>query len=580
MKSGFDTRFLAQLKKERKWLTLGLLCVFAVALLDLAPAGFIRWAVDAISTNNRKQVATMCLAIVGLYTFKYWFTRGQTFFLLGVSHRLTANLRIEIFRKLQSLPIAYFNAARTGAIQSVITNDVAVVQSGVPLVKDFISAPIRAIGGLILLFALNWRLALISLATVPIVAAIIVMNSRKVRAAQEGVQKSIAEMTANMQESLSAVRVIRAFSAEKSQQSEFERAVDDTYNRNMRVVGRMASLKPLVELIGAVAMAIVFYIGGMAVSNGQMTTGSLFSFVYLLDVIKNGATGIGNIGNVYAQVMAATDHIYQQVLDIESDVTDDANAITIEQTRGRIEFKNVSFTYPDGTPALHNVSFAIEPGGSVALVGRSGAGKSTIADLLLRFYDPTEGVITFDDVDIRRLDSGWLRRQIGVVPQQTFLFAATIKDNIKLGKPTATDEEVISAACSAHVDEFVKEMPDGYDTMLGERGVRLSGGQMQRIAIARALLIKPSLMLLDEATSALDAMSEQIVQVALDELMHERTTLLIAHRLTTAARAGKIIVLSRGRIVEQGSHSGLMAESGTYAGMYRAFSAGLFDGNL
>lgn len=580
MKTGFDTRFLDKLRRQKRSLLLGLLCVFVVALLDLAPAAFIKWAIDAISNKNTYQVGMMCLFVIGIYFSKYWFSRGQTYYLSDVAQRVTADLREQLFNKLHALPVAYFNEKRTGAIQSVITNDVATIQSGVPLVRDFISAPIKTIGGLILLFFLNWKLALISLVAVPPVALLINRNSRQVRKYQEAVQQSLSDMTAMMQESLSAIRVVKAFAAEERQQKNFETAVEDTYRNNMQVVGRVATLKPRIEVVGALAVAAIIYIGARLVYNNEMTAGALISFIYLLDQIKNGATGIANISNIYAQVLAATDHVYTQVLDVQSDMQDDEHAISLPSVKGAVEFQNVNFTYPDGTPALHNISFAIQPGTSTALVGRSGAGKSTIADLLLRFYDPTSGTITLDGVDIRRLDSKWLRSQIGVVQQQTLLFASTIRENIKFGKPEATDEEVKTAACLAHAHEFIQGTPEGYDTTLGERGVRLSGGEMQRIAIARALLINPTIMLLDEATSALDAVSEQKVQEALDEILSKRTTLLIAHRLTTAARANQIIVLSAGRIVEKGSHNELMAANGTYAGMYRAFNAGLFDGSL
>lgn len=571
---------MALLKDQRGTLTLGLVCVLGGALLDLAPAAFIKWAVDAIADKNTYQAGMMAIFVVALYSVKYFFTRGQMVFLSQAAHRITANLRKQLFAKLQSLPIAYFNTARTGAIQSVITNDVSVVQTGVPMVKDVMSSPIRAIGGLALLFYLNWQLALISLVAVPFVALAIVKTSRRVRQSQKEVQENLSDMTATIQESLNAVRVVRAFSAEEGQLQHFSQDIEATYASNMHVVHRMAALKPLVEVIGAGAIALIIYLGANYVYSGVMTAGDLFSFVYLLDVIKTGATGIGNIGSVYGQVVAATDHIYKEVFDVQTDVPDDEDALTIESVKGSVEFHDVSFNYPDGTPALHNVSFVMEPGECVALVGRSGAGKSTIADLLLRFYDPTEGSITFDGIDLRRLDSQWLRRQIGVVPQQTMLFAGSIEDNIRFGKPTATLDEVRAAAWSAHADEFVSEMPEGYQTKVGEKGIRLSGGEMQRIAIARALLIDPKVMLLDEATSALDAISEQHVQNALDDVTVGRATLLIAHRLSTASRADKIIVLSRGEIVEQGSHSYLNEINGTYAGMYRAFSAGLFDGNL
>lgn len=571
---------MALLKEQRGTLILGLVCVLGGALLDLAPAAFIKWAVDAIADGNTYQAGMMAIWIVTLYSVKYFFTRGQMLFLNMAAHRVTANLRLQLFRKLQSLPIAYFNTARTGAIQSVITNDVAVIQTGVPLVKDVMSAPVRLMGGVFLLLYLNWRLALISVAILPIIAFAIVRTSKRVRQSQKEVQENLSDMTATMQESLNAVRIVRAFSAEERQSSRFANDIEATYHSNMKVVNRMASLKPLIEVIGACAIAVIMYLGARFVAAGNMTAGDLFSFVYLLDVIKNGATGIGNISSVYSQVAAATDHIYKEVFDVETDVPDDEDAQTIESPSGRIVFDNVSFSYPDGTPALHNVSFVIEPGETVALVGRSGAGKSTIADLLLRFYDPTEGSITFDGVDLRRLDSKWLRKQVGVVPQQTLLFSGSLLDNIRFGKPEATSDEVRAAAYASHADEFISEMPDGYHTFVGEKGVRLSGGEMQRIAIARALIIDPRIMLLDEATSALDSISEKHVQTALEDVTKDRATLLIAHRLSTAANADRIIVLSRGKIVEQGSHSQLFEMNGTYAGMYRAFSAGLIDGTL
>jgi subfamily B ATP-binding cassette protein MsbA len=299
-----------------------------------------------------------------------------------------------------------------------------------------------------------------------------------------------------------------------------------------------------------------------------------------LDKIKNGANGLGNLANTYSQIVAAVDRVYREVLDIKSDLPESRQNKVIESPQGRIEFHEVTFRYPDGTLALENVSFVIEPGESLALVGRSGAGKSTITDLILRFYDPTEGKITFDGIDLRDLDVNWLRQRIGVVPQQTMLFAASLKENLGYGNPHASDDEIKAAAMMAHADEFIDKLPEKYDTKLGERGTRLSGGEMQRVAIARALLIDPTLLILDEATSSLDPLSERKVQEALSDAMQERTTLLIAHRLNTAARADKIVVLNRGQTVEVGSHDELLERNGTYAGMYRAFSTGVFDGEL
>jgi subfamily B ATP-binding cassette protein MsbA len=301
------------------------------------------------------------------------------------------------------------------------------------------------------------------------------------------------------------------------------------------------------------------------------------AIVYALDVINQGARCLGSVNNTFAQVQAAAERIYGEILDVPDALVDEPGMKELANPVGEIEFRDVSFSYPDGTPAIKNVSFTVEAGKSLALVGPSGAGKSTIADLMLRFYDPSEGQILFDGVDIRELKVSWLRNQIGVVPQQTFLFAGSISDNIRLGAPDATDQEVVEASMAGNADVFISQMPEQYATELGERGVRVSGGEMQRIAIARALVRKPTLLLLDEATSNLDAVSEKAVQEALDRIMKERSTLFIAHRLTTAARADRIVMLRRGEIIESGTHRELMEVDGAYAGMYRAFSSGVLS---
>jgi ABC-type multidrug transport system fused ATPase/permease subunit len=397
------------------------------------------------------------------------------------------------------------------------------------------------------------------------------------RVAQDQVQSDLSDLTAMMQESLQGVRIVKAFSAEEQVQAEFGGLLDRSLESQMRAVRRMAYLRPTVELIGAIGLALVVLFSSHLVSIGALTVGTLAAFLFALDVINQGLRNIGSLKQTLAQVESGTERLYSQILDVPEAHTDEAGARQLLASSGRIEFKDVSFRYPDGTQALSSVSFTIEPGSSLALVGPSGAGKSTIADLILRFYEPTDGQILFDGVDIRELKVEWLRSQIGVVPQQTFLFAGSIADNVRLGKPDATHEEVEEAAKAAHADVFVLTMPNAYETTLGERGVRLSGGEMQRISIARALIRKPTMLLLDEATSSLDAHSERAVQEALDEIMQERTTLFIAHRLTTASRADKILVLRRGEVVETGSHRELMAANGAYAAMVRAFSSGVLE---
>ncbi len=526
------------------------------------------------------QLGKICLLVVLLFGFKYWFTRGQTYYLSKAAARLASNLRIRLFGKLQRLPVSYFSQKRAGSIQSVLTNDVGVYQTAVTIIRDSIDGPLKALGALGYIFWTQWQLGLVTLLFLPPMAIAIQRNARKMKEAQRKVQSDLANLNAMTLESLQGTRVVKAFAAEERMEAEYSGLVENTFKSQMRATKRNASLRPLVELIGAVALAAFLYVSGNLAFHGVLQVADLFMMVYSLDIINQGSRNIASVNNTYAQVQAASERIYAEVLDVPEEHFESVGKQTLESPTGRIEFRNVSFDYPDGTRALNGVSFALDSGTSLALVGPSGAGKSTIADLLLRFYDPTEGVITFDGVDIRDLDTAWLRKQIGVVPQQTFLFAGSIAENIKLGNSAATDSEVEEAGIGAHVDAFVSRLPQRYSATIGEGGSGLSGGEKQRIAIARALVRRPTLLLLDEATSALDATSEKVVTEALEEAMKQRTTLFIAHRLTTAARADKILYLRRGEVVEQGPHRELMEKNGEYAALFRVFSNGVLDDGL
>lgn len=576
----FDRRLLAELRRHRRTIVLGLICS-AISSGLLAVVGmFVKLILDAVDDRDVIMLNWLSVGVVAVFGVKYWFTRGQTFYLSKAAAMMTAELRQRLFRKLQALPISYFNEKRAGSIQSVLTNDVQVYQSAVAVVRDAVDGPVKIVSGFVMIFYLQWQLALAALVVIPSLARVIQRNGHKMKLAQAEVQDDLSTLTAMMQESLQGTRVVKSFSAEEPMATRFSELVQRSLASQLRAVRRIATLKPTVELLGAIALGIVVFVAGQLVVRGSLNVPVLASFLYFLDLINQGTKNLGSLNQTSGQIQAASDRIDREVLNVPEQQLEDPEAKAPATAIGQIEFRNVSFSYPDGTQALNNVSFSIEPGTSLALVGPSGSGKSTIADLMLRFYDPSEGSILFDGVDLRELQVGWLRAQIGVVPQQTFLFAGSIADNIRLGAPDASDDEVLEAARAAHAVEFVQRMPHQFETELGERGIRTSGGEMQRIAIARALVRKPTMLLLDEATSNLDAHSERAVQAALDEIMRQRTTLFIAHRLTSAARADRIVMLRHGEVIEQGTHRDLLAQDGPYAAMYRAFSNGVIDESL
>lgn len=585
----FDPRIARELKAQRRTIALGLACAVGTSLLTAATIPLVNIAVDMVKnlsdrtgdTNAELQRLAMLSGLfVVIFCIKYGFTRGQMWYISKAAALMILDLRIRLFEKLQRLPISYFNLKRAGEIQSVLTNDVGVYQSAVMIIRDAIDGPVKAVAAVVTIVVISYELALVSLLFVPILAYVINRNGRKMKVAQAQVQDDTARMIAMTTEALQGTRVVKAFAAEERMGETYESHVKQTYDSTMKAVGRLASLRPLVELIGAIALGIVLLICGWLAVNAGLTVGNVAGLIYAMDVINQGFRTMGYANNTYNQVLAATERIHREILDVPEDESDDPSAKTLDQVQGRIEFREVSFAYPDGTPALDHVSFVIEPGQSLALVGPSGAGKSTIADLLLRFYEPSSGQILLDGVDVRELKASWLRGLMGVVPQQTFLFAGTIADNIRLGTPEADDRAIADAAHAAHVDVFVNELPERYGATIGESGVGLSGGERQRVAIARAIVRKPKILLLDEATSALDAVSEKHVQEALEEIMPGRTTLMIAHRLTTAARADKILMLRGGKVLEHGSHRELMERDGAYAAMYRAFNSGLLEGDL
>jgi ATP-binding cassette, subfamily B, bacterial MsbA len=590
----FDARLAAELRSQRRPILTGLVCTAvssllytSVILLTQMAAGSVERIANLAFSAQRanpdafagpmRTLAISCIVVVAVFAARYWFTRGQTYFLSLASNNLAADLRRRLFSKLLRLPISYFGDRRAGAIQSVLSNDVNVYQNAIGIIRDSIEAPIKAIGALATILYIQPYLALIAVLLIPTMVTLIQRNSKRMRKAQLQVQDDLAGVSATAVEVLQGARVVKAFGAEQKMDEQYSALVEKGFRSQMRAVSTVATLRPLVDLIGAVALAVMLYTGGILASQGKLRVADIAALVLAMDVINQGFRSLANVSNTYATVQAASKRIHEEVLDVPEEHIESRGTQMIAEPKGRLSFENVSFRYPDGTAALCGVSFVIEPGTSLALVGPSGAGKSTIADLVLRFYDPTEGRITFDGVDIRELKVDWLRGQIGVVPQHTFLFAGSIADNIRMGASDASYDDVQIAGSLAHAQGFVSRFQTGYNAQIGELGSGLSGGEKQRVAIARALVRKPTMLLLDEATSALDATSEKAVTAALEEVMHSRTTLFIAHRLTTAARADRILYLRRGEVVENGSHKELMEQNGEYAALFRVFSSGLLE---
>ncbi|MCW3054403.1 MAG: ABC-type multidrug transport system, ATPase and permease component [Chthonomonadales bacterium] len=591
-------RLLSYIKPHRRILALGLICAAAVSGITASIAWFIRDTINSMVDGETGHLNAMCASVLLVFMVKGIFSFGQSYYLSLTANRLATQLRDDIYAHLHSLSLSFFNRRRTGAIMSILTNDVPVLQNAAMSLRDTVSAPITIIVSLTALFVVSPKLAFLSLFFIPCIATVISRISRKMRRISGSVQDKLSDVTTIVEETVAGVRIIKSFAAEDHEVSRFSQENHRTLHTMMRGVRKTAQLRPIVDFIGAFGIALILYVGGNDVAHtnkiqnqeqqqwilahpgqiamarekfpkhGGMDQGQLIMFVVLLNSVAQAASGVGAIATTRAQALASAQRIFEEVLDVEAEIRDKPNAIPLPHLDGNIVFENVSFRYsPDSPDVLRNVSFEVKPGEIVALVGRSGAGKSTLVDLIPRFYDPTEGRILIDGHDIRDVVTASLRRQIGIVPQETWLFAGKLRDNIAYGNREASDEEVKSAAYAANA-YFIEGMEQKFDTIVGERGIRLSGGERQRIAIARAILMNPRVLILDEATSSLDASSESLVQEALDTLMKGRTTLVIAHRLSTIINADRILAMRDGQVIEAGTHRELVAAGGYYAQLY------------
>lgn len=576
-------RLWSYVKPDQRYLWGALAAAQGAAIVDLAVAWVLKpflnttaGSVDqAVSSAEVITLYRVSISLVALYAVRAVFNYADTVWFAEAGQRLGVRLRDAVYRHLQGLSLSFFNGQRTGALMSTINNDVPLLQGVLAGLKDVASAPLIVVGGLISIFAIDWKLSLIALIIVPLMALTIGRLTRLIRGMTTHTQDKLADVNTIMEETLSGIRIIQSFSAEPQEIRRFSAENLEAKNRAMSVTRQGAKIKPMTDLLGAIGIALALWIAGHEVITHALNFGQLGAFIYLLNKIATGVSSLGGVKIIWEQIQAGAGRIFDKVLDVHSEIEDAPNAETLHEVDGRVEFDHVAFSYHSETPVLRDISFTMNPGEVVAVVGSSGAGKSTLADLIPRFYDPQSGTIRVDGHDIRNVTLASLRRQIGIVPQETVLFGGTIRDNIAYGNPLATDAMIEAASRAANAHSFISDtakMPLGYNTLVGERGKQLSGGQRQRVSIARALLKDPRILILDEATSSLDAESEKIVQEALETLMRGRTTLVIAHRLSTIRNAHKILVMQAGEIVESGTHDALMRlPDGHYRRLYERF---------
>ena len=566
---------LARLAAPYKTRTiLSVFALLAATATALAPPFLSKYAVDYGIRKQDLHALTWIVVIFLLAGLANWgMSYLQTYLTGWVGERILADLRNNLFGHLQRLSLGYFERNRAGVIISRLTNDVeALDQLVTDGVTSLVQNTLTLVGTAILLFVLDWRLALATLAVIPLMSvATVIFRVRSTRA-YRAVRERLGLVTATLAEDIAGMRMVQAFTREQQNIENFRKVADRYRESNMQTVVLNGWYFPFVDLLSSIALAVVLGYGGHLYFQGSVTLGTLFAFMLYVQNFFDPVQQLSQLYNTFLSATAALDKI-MDVMDEDPQVVDAPNAFALPEVQGHVRFEDVRFSYGTGPEVLHGLDLDVLPGTTVALVGHTGAGKSTIAKLLARFYDPTAGRITIDDHDLRDVTQASLRRQLGIVPQEGFLFAGTVTENIAFGRPDASPEEVVRAAQAVGAHDFIMRLEDGYETQLQERGSRLSLGQRQLVALARALLADPRILILDEATSSVDIGTERKIEQALRLLLAGRTAFIIAHRLSTIRDADLIVVLEHGRIVEQGSHDELMQRRGLYTSLYGDWAA-------
>ena len=551
-----------------KFYTATVLALIASGVGLSVPLG-LKALLDAVfQSGNEHLLNVIAIVLMGLFILQAFLSFGSTYWLEWVGERVVTDLRKSLYEHLHRMEFRFFADKRLGEITSRLTNDVASVRTALTdALPDSITVTFSLIGAVALMIILNWRLSLIVFVTVPVVTLLTRYFGNKIRKLARGIQDELANSTAIAEDALGAIRVVKAFAREVYEVGRYSDAVERLFITSRRKILLSSLFWSGISSMFMATLVIIFWYGGREVLAGRLTPGDLVAFIFYALTIARSISQMSRLYTTINTAVGASDRIFELLLEVP-EIKDQPDARPLPPVDGQVCFDHVTFAYEDERYVLHDISFTADAGQAVAIVGPSGAGKTTLVNLIPRFFDPQSGQISIDNIDIKRVQKKSLREQIAIVPQDVHLFGTSIKENIRYGKLDATEQEVEAAARDANAWEFIKEMPKGLDAMIGEKGVKLSGGQRQRLAIARALLKNPRILLLDEATSSLDSESEAQVQEALERLMKDRTTFIIAHRLSTVQSADRILVLDEGKIVQDGPHSELIEEKGLYKHLY------------
>ncbi|MCS6777386.1 MAG: ABC transporter ATP-binding protein [Chloroherpetonaceae bacterium] len=562
-------RLLGYLKPYRKRVALAVFLLLCVTITPIAMPRIVQYTIDVVLPQKQWSALNLVFwMIVGLYALRGIISFALNYLIGWLGQRVVFDLRFQSYRHLNRLSLSYYDTRQTGKIMARLTGDIDTIQymiSGgfVTFLADLFSVVVL----LIVLFALQWKLALIAVAVVPLYVINYKLFIRHIRPLSEQLRERWDAMLGTLQEKLAGISVVKAFAREDHETEVLMKTVKDNFELGMLQMKLNRKLGAIAQIIRAVGTGLVLWYGGALILKRELTIGELLAFNGWIASLYDPAVRLVEFNVTLQWANAAIERVFE-TLDTRPEITDAPDAVPIRQMRGEVEFRNVTFGYDSDHPVLHNINLKVRPGEVIAIVGPSGAGKTTLVNLIARFYDVDQGQILIDGIDLRKVRLESVRRQIGIVSQESLIFSVTLKENIRYGRPEATDREILQAARYADLHDFIMNLPQAYDTKIGEDGVKLSVGQKQRMSIARATLTDPRILILDDATSALDSKTEANVQAALDRLMKGRTCFVIAHRLSTIMNADRIVVMDGGRIVDIGTHEELVARPGVYQNLY------------